>query len=236
MHQCLLFSAFCILCGAHCPMTGWICQWKPFWIPVDDSFKNSFVEEWVFQVTDTSDLSFSRGQGDVIPETPKVSMPVPSSLWGPPKNEDSACSRKRIEAPLPPLLPRPACERLELPFSCDAIYLVSSGSDQFTMWGNMSHQEILAEHVVDIHKKLLPTSVMLMNAFSRPPLSLMVSTNTVSLNHLCRRGSALTTGTRGPDEVRKMLLRNKLQESGISLPCKKLPNMSNTKFFTNDFT
>ena len=64
---------------------------------------------------------------------------------------------ERIEAPLPPLQPRPTCERLELPFSCDIILsgyedLVSSGSDQFTMWGQMSHQEILAEHVVDIHK------------------------------------------------------------------------------------
>ena len=96
------------------------------------------MEESVFQVTDTSDFSLSGGQGDVIPETPKVSMHVPSSPWGPPKNEDSACSRERIEAPLPPLLPRPTCERLELPFSCDAILsgyedLVSSGSDQFTM-------------------------------------------------------------------------------------------------------
>ena len=73
-------------------MTGRVCQWKPFWIPVDDSFKNAYVEEWVFQVTDTSDLSLSRGQADVIPETPKVSLPVSSSPWGPPKNEDTACS------------------------------------------------------------------------------------------------------------------------------------------------
>ena len=90
-----------------------------------------------FQVTDTSDLSES--QGDVIPETPKVPMHVPSSSSGPPKNEDSACSREHIEAPLPPLPPRPTCERLELPFSCDAFLsgnedLVSSGSFQFTMW------------------------------------------------------------------------------------------------------
>ena len=35
-------SAICILCGAHCPMTGWVCQWKPFWIPVDDSLKKAF--------------------------------------------------------------------------------------------------------------------------------------------------------------------------------------------------
>ena len=114
-------------------------------------------EEWVFQVTDTSDLYLSRGQGGVIPETPKVSMPVPSSPWGPPKNEDSACSRERIEAPLHPLQPRPTCERLEILFSCDAILsgyedLVSSRSDQFTMWGKMSHQDFLAEHVVDIHR------------------------------------------------------------------------------------
>ena len=120
-------------------MTGWVCQWKPFWIRVDDSFKKACVEEWVFQVTDTSDLSFSGGQGDVIPETPEVSMHVPSSSSGPAKNEDSASSREHIEAPLPPLPPRPTCERLELPFSCDAILsgyedLASSGSDQLTMW------------------------------------------------------------------------------------------------------
>ena len=138
-------------------MTGWVCQWKPFWIPVDDSFKKAYVEEWVFQVTDTSDFSFSGGQGNVIPETPKVPMPVSLSTWGPWNDEDSACSRERIEAPLRPLQPRPTCERLELPFSCDAILsghedLVSSRSDQFTMWRKMSHREILAEHVVDIHK------------------------------------------------------------------------------------
>ena len=45
------------------------------------------------------------------------------------------------------------------PFSSDAILsgyedLVSSGSDHFTMWGKMSPHEILAEHVVDIHKVL----------------------------------------------------------------------------------
>ena len=64
----------------------------------------------------------------------------------------------------------------------------------------------------------------------------MASTNTFLLNHLCRRGSAFTTGTLGPDEVRQMLSRNKLQESGVSLPYKKLLNMSNTKSFMNDFT
>ena len=127
-------------------MAGGVCQWKPFWIPVDDAFKNSYVEEWVFQITDTSDLSLSVNQGDVIPDTPIVSMPLSSSPWEPAKHQDKACFQERIEAPLPPLQLRPTCERLELPFCCDAILsvyedLVSSQSDQFTMWGKMSHQE-----------------------------------------------------------------------------------------------
>ena len=36
------------------PMTGWVCQWKPFGIPVDDSYKKANVEDWVFQITDPS--------------------------------------------------------------------------------------------------------------------------------------------------------------------------------------
>ena len=68
LFRCVMFDcAFCIQPFAYsvalrCPMTGWVCQWKPFWIPVDDSFKKAHVEEWVFQVTDTSDFSFSGGQ------------------------------------------------------------------------------------------------------------------------------------------------------------------------------
>ena len=105
---------------------------------------------WVCQwktliVNATSKQSNSENQGDVIPETPNA--------------QDTACSWERIEAPLPLLQKRSTCERLELPFSCDAILsgyedLVSSGSDHFTVWGKMSPHEILAENVVDIHKVL----------------------------------------------------------------------------------
>ena len=76
---------------------------------------------------------------------------------------------QRLEAPLPPLRPRPKCnfihpqqlspfpERQKLPFSSDAILsgfedIVSSGSDHFTMWVKVRPHEVLAEHVVDIHK------------------------------------------------------------------------------------
>ena len=29
-------------------MAGWVCPWKPFWIPIGDYLKKAFMEEWVF--------------------------------------------------------------------------------------------------------------------------------------------------------------------------------------------
>ena len=117
----------------------------------------SYVEDRVFQVADSSDFSLPGGQRDIIPETPKVSLPVSSSQGEAPKNEVSTCAQERYEAPLPWLSSQPTCERLELPFSDDEIL---SGfedhrlprSDQFTMWGTMTPEDIWAEHVVDIRR------------------------------------------------------------------------------------
>ena len=36
-------------------MPSWVCQWKPFWIPVGELFKKAFLEEWVFVGGDSSD-------------------------------------------------------------------------------------------------------------------------------------------------------------------------------------
>ena len=47
-------------------MTGWVCQWEPFWIPVNDSFKKAYVEDWVFQIGDTSDFSLPASQGTLF--------------------------------------------------------------------------------------------------------------------------------------------------------------------------
>ena len=119
-------------------MTSWVCQWNPFWIPVDDdSFKKAFLEEWVFQVTETSDLSLSGGQGDVV-EAPKVSMFV-SSHHG-----------VRIQLTLGTYwhLSLHCSRNLELPFSCD---VVLSGCEDLAGCDSPcgeSHQEIL----VEIHK------------------------------------------------------------------------------------
>ena len=66
-----------------CPMTGGVCQWKPFWIPVEDSFKKAYLEEWVFIISDApSEGPSSADQGEVIPETPRVSKLASSCTLG----------------------------------------------------------------------------------------------------------------------------------------------------------
>ena len=118
-------------------MSGWVCQWKPFWIPVEDSFKKAYMEEWVF-ISDVPSEAPSSAEdpmvhntdhSEFIPETPKVSKHSTSLPWEPAKRQDAACFWERIEAPLPPLRPRPKYdfihprqlspfpERLVLPFS-----------------------------------------------------------------------------------------------------------------------
>ena len=122
-------------------MPSWVCQWKPFWIPVGESFKKAFLEEWVFVGGDSSDeqnvmdfpVLHSTDHTDCIrddhPPTPRPSRQPDSLPWKPTRSQDKAYFWERIEAPLPPLRPRPKCnfihprqlspfpERLELPFS-----------------------------------------------------------------------------------------------------------------------
>ena len=159
-------------------MPSWVCQWKPFWIPVGDSFKKEFVEEWVFVSGESSDgqnvmdfpVLHSTDYSDCIPETPRISKQFASLPWEPTRHQDKVFFfGERIEAPVPPLRPRPKCnfihprqlspfpERLELSFSNDEILcgyeeFDSSGTDQFTAWVKMSDHEILVQHVVDVHK------------------------------------------------------------------------------------
>ena len=82
-------------------------------------------------------LLLLEAEGDITPETPQVTLLVPSSQREAPKPEISASPPEHIEAPLLLLRPRSTCERLELPLSDDDLL---SGfedhhlprSDQFT--------------------------------------------------------------------------------------------------------
>ena len=137
--------------------------------------------------------------------------------------------------------PRPKCnfihprqlspfpERLELPFSNDEILsgyedIVSSGTDQFTAWVKMNPDEVLVHHMVDVQR----ATADFREASERRPVTSSQQTvpaNNMLLDHLCRRGSATTTGTLGADAEKKMPSKSRLQAGGMSLPCRRRPNM-----------
>ena len=107
-------------------------------------FKKASVEEWVFISGEPSDgqntkdvpVLHSTDHADCFPETPRTSRQFDSQ---PTKPQDKACFWERIEAPLPPLRPRPKCNfihprqlgpfpgRLELPFFNEIL----SGYEEF---------------------------------------------------------------------------------------------------------
>ena len=80
-------------------MSGWVCQWKPFWIPVEDSFKKAFVEEWVFISDEPSEgpstvevpMLHNTDHSEHIPVTPRTSKHSTSLLWETVKPQDKAC-------------------------------------------------------------------------------------------------------------------------------------------------
>ena len=75
-------------------MSGWVCHWKPFWIPVGDSWKKALIEEWAFisdvhtdEQAPTDDPVFqSTDHSDCIPGATRISKQCdparPTSLLG----------------------------------------------------------------------------------------------------------------------------------------------------------
>ena len=142
-------------------MQSWVCQWRPFWIPVGDSFKKAFVEECVFISGESSDgqnvmdvpVLHSTDHSDCIPELPRILKQLDSLPWEPTRPQDKAYFWERIEAPLRPLWPRLKCnfihphqlssfhERLELTCSNEVIF---SGFKEIA-WVKMSDREILVQ-------------------------------------------------------------------------------------------
>ena len=120
-------------------------------LSVGDSFNKAFMEEWIF-ISDDERTDEQPGFLNNAVLYPVCEPTIP---------RDNPYFWERLEAPLRPLRPpqqlSPFPERLELPFSSDAILsgyedIVSSGSDHFTTWVKVSPREILAEHVVDVQK------------------------------------------------------------------------------------
>ena len=80
-------------CGRVLPMSGWICQWKPFCVPVGDNFQKAYYEEWS-RVCDDSTSDPGENSTKAIP-TANVSTIVRSS-----ENQNCTVKNKQpMEAP-----------------------------------------------------------------------------------------------------------------------------------------
>ena len=109
------------------PMSGWACHWKPFWIPVGDSWKKALMEEWVSVMSIYMNRPLLTILSSRAPITVTASQGQPGSLNNVTPREQPHFW-ERLEASLPPLRSRPKCdfvhpqqlspfpERLELPF------------------------------------------------------------------------------------------------------------------------
>ena len=157
-------------------MSGWVCQWKPFWITRSKIrsrkrlWKSGSSSVFGFGVpsegpsTAEDPVVHITNHSEFIPMTPRASNHSTSLPWETAKPQDKTCFWERIEAPLPPLRPRPKCdfihsrqlspfpERLVLPFSNEVILsgceeFDSSGTDIFTSWVKIWLPQSFARHL-----------------------------------------------------------------------------------------
>ena len=150
---------------------------------------------------------------------------------------------ERNEAPLPLLRPRYNCihprqlspfrERLELPFPNEVLGfedIVSSGTDHFTSWVKMDPHDSMVHHLVSMFKKLPQTFARHQKGGLLHLHRQTVSAKIYAIVHLCRSGSASTTGTQGPVAEKKMPSKSRSQASGMISRCKKQLSMSIVTF------
>ena len=165
------------LFGDSFPVTSWVCQWKPSgsrsgnrskrpsWRSGSSTAVNRLPNKILWMSL------CSRAQTTLIAylKHPDHRDNLTLFLGHPRGLSVRPIFGSELRHPLPPLWPRPTCnfihprqlspfpERLELPFSNDetlSVYddIVSSGSDHFTSWVNVSPHEVLVQHMVDIQR------------------------------------------------------------------------------------
>ena len=236
-------------------MPSWVYHWKPFWIPVGESFKRptwrSGSSSAVTLLTDTTLwISLcSTAQTTVIAFLRHPEFQNNSILFlGNPRGlKKRLIFGNELRHHCLHLRPRPKCnfihprqlspfsERLELPFSHDEIMccyeeIVSSGTDHFTAWVKMGRHEVLVQHMVDIHK----ATAEFREAYERK--TCYIFSHEQYQQALCypincaEETQHLQLESWTPSCERKCFRTKKLQENGISLPCRMRPSMLTTSF------
>ena len=124
----------------------------------------------------------------------------------------------------------PFPERLELPFPSEEILsdyeeVVSFSQDRYTTWVKADPDVTSVRHLVDVRKGRSQSSARHPQEDTIHLLRSVTSTTTCLIVHMYKNSSASTAGILGLDAEKKMPSKSKLQEGGISLPCRRRPNM-----------
>ena len=241
-------------------MSGWVCQWKPFWIPVGESFQKTYLEEWKYTSDDSSDEEgfatfpalvqspanhgyFSKTKlRDDAPPTPRPAEQPDALPWEPAGGQDKAYFWERNEAPLPPLRPKcnfihpwqlnPFPEHLELPFSSDEIL---SGYEDIVSSGTLMYrlgQNGPSRYLGTFFGGCPKTTADFREA-SRRRHDASSQTIRFSKNLTNRSPVAakyLQLEPRTPTWKRRCLRKADCKQVARSLPCRKLLGMSTTSF------
>ena len=93
----LSFVNNCVFpCGRVLPMSGWVCQWKPFWILVGNNFQKAYLEEWLHVGGDSTG-------GIGVNSTKAISTANVSTVVRKPENQNCTVKHKQpLESPSAP--------------------------------------------------------------------------------------------------------------------------------------
>ena len=114
--------------GRVSPMSGWICQWKPLWIPVGDNNQKAYLEEWLcvgedstgdpgedsikaiptanvsamVRCSETPNCTVKHKRPEEAPSAPRPTEQPDAPTWELLGPQGTASFWERTEAPLPP--------------------------------------------------------------------------------------------------------------------------------------
>ena len=225
-------------------MPGWACQWKPFWIPVGESFKKAYLEEWIFTGDDSSDeqrvtttqityvmmiLQHPDHRGSpILCLGNLLGNRIRPTLGNELRNHcllydlDATSSTKGSSVPF---LSACSCPFRVMKF-CQATKILSPQGQINLPLGSRWTFTMSWYITWLMFKKRPQTLARRQKGGLLHLLRQTVSAKIYLIVHMCRSGSASTTGTQGPDAERKMPSKNRLQAGGMSLLCGRQFSMS----------
>ena len=218
-------------------LSGWVCQWKPFWIPVGESFQKAHLDEWIHMGDNSSgeqgmanihtlvqgagykDYTSKQKLPEEAPSAPRSAGQRDALTWEPIGPQGTATfwenggtiasSKTQVQFHLPKQL-SPLHERLELPFPSEEIL---SGYEDVVSSGTDQFTTWVKTHP-DVTSVRHMVDVQKAVAEFREASERRHDTSSQEYHFD-------NVPNRSLDVEKKVLLRSKSQASGTSSHCRK---------------